>query len=486
MSEAHTHEPKLQALHALQAQRLSEAGLARLRRHLAQCEPCSAALRGLRLHAALSADLRASTPELAFGRMELAMRQHARQAAQRSRVLRFAVPVVGALAVAAALLLLVHRPVRTPQPQATHTVVASEVATREPVPLLHAVVTALRGQASVSSAQLAAQPLGVDRVVNEGEVLALEANAELHLRLAEQTAIALQDGARVELRALRQGEIQLGLLSGSVTSQVHHLVATERYEVHALGYTVAVRGTHFLVSVANGQLRVVVEEGHVVVTDQNHQVVGDVVAPGVFESGASKLGALATKLVKPRVAGVPGTLWPALVLPAWRNVAAWQVDGSTFAASAQLAMRVPTGELTLTAQLGDGQLRKTVVTIPPEGLRVEDDVLRRLTRVADDEPRELKPEAIMGVVQQGLPVLQRCYELGLKQQPALSGRLTLRIAVDGAGRVTRVAPRGDAGGVPEDLMSCIRAGVSRWRFPPTGGSGLTFDAPIRLEHQHQH
>ncbi|HEX7480444.1 MAG TPA: AgmX/PglI C-terminal domain-containing protein [Polyangiales bacterium] len=488
MIASRAHEPKLRALEALQAQRLSAAGRARLRRHLERCELCETTLRGLRVHTQLTAAVRASAPQVDFARMELAMRQHARAAARRSRLTRFALPAAAVAVAAAVLLVLMLRPTqRTPQPLARPAAVQKVSPAQPEAASVVAMLTALRGTATVVGTDGSEQRLTLDRPVREGERIALAADAEVHVRLGTDTAMALGPAARVGLQRLREHETFIDLLEGSVTSQVRHLQPGERYVVHALGYAVSVVGTHFSVSVDDDQLHVAVEQGHVVVTDAQDRVVGDVIGPGSFEVATGTRAGIDAALVKPRVAGVPGTAWPALSLPQWPSVATWQVDGSSFAASGQLAMRVPAGDVTLTAQLTDGRLRKTLVRVPAEGLRVEEDVLRRLLRANDDEAREagtLKPDAIMSVVQAGLPGLQRCYELSLKQRPDVSGRLTLRIAVDAAGRVTRVTPRGDAGGVPEDLVTCIRTGAERWRFPPPGASGITFDAPIRLSHQH--
>ncbi len=489
MSHQRPHTAKVRALLALNAGRLGPSGEARLQRHVAVCALCDATWRAVQVHESLTREVRETAPDVDWTTMELAMRQQARIVVQRRRMTHLALPIALA-AIAAALLLFVrplsHQPVTRKVALAPAQPSASPIVLREPkrAPLL-ATVTALRGHATVAHTTSTTEPLGLASALAEGERLEVAADSEAHLLLAEDTGMIVGPGSVVTLTHLRQGDIQLELLSGKVTSQVRHLAAGERYEVLALGYTTAVRGTHFEVSIEGGSLAVSVEEGRVVVTDPSRQVVGDVTAPGTFsvQDGVGHPAAL--RLPKPRVLTLPLSAWPQLVLPRLSNVAAWRIDGSTFAASAELAMRAPQGELTLFATLDDGRERQVTVRVPFEGLRVGDETLRVLTHPELDERRGagvLRPEAIMSVVQAGLPLLQRCYERSLKQRPDVGGRLTMRITVDSGGRVARATLRGEVGGVPEDLVACIREAASRWHFAAPGGTGVTFDSPIRLSH----
>jgi hypothetical protein len=183
---------------------------------------------------------------------------------------------------------------------------------------------------------------------------------------------------------------------------------------------------------------------------------------------------------------LPLEAWPVLELPTWPEVQTWTVDGSTFAASAKLAMRVPRGDVTLLAKLSGGRERSTVLQVPEGGLRMDERTLRTLLRMTNDERRAPAPDpdTIMRVVTAGTPALQRCYERSLKQRPDVGGRLVLRIVVDGGGRVRHVTPRSETEGVSEDLLRCIRSSAESWRFPPPGPEGITFDAPIRLSNRH--
>ncbi|HEX2678046.1 MAG TPA: AgmX/PglI C-terminal domain-containing protein [Polyangiales bacterium] len=441
-----------------------------------------------KLLALLAEDLEATQPKPDYARMEAMLQREAHDVVARERRARVLWP---ALAAAAVVLLGLAFALRAPSGQPREDRHASATTTRanpvQPViddPALQAVITALRGHGTVLAPNGSTRPLGIDSVLTEGETLLLADGSEAHVRVAQATGFAAEAGTRVTFARLRAHTLQLELASGAVTSQVRPLNPSERYEVRALGYTVAVRGTHFRVALRGSasQLTAAVSEGHVVVTNAAGEVVSDLRAPASFEVGRGRSDSAAVPLV-PRVGLPDRAKWPSLVLPAWNDALAFTIDGTRLPAGAELAMRVPAGDVTLRAELAGGRQRELVLQVPEGGLHVESSVLQRLTRTDSDRPSaDLDPADIRSVITSGLPALQRCYELSLKQRPDIGGRFTLRISVDPSGQARRVTPQGDEGAVPEALLQCIRSAALRWHFPAPGGSGATFDAPIRLTH----
>jgi hypothetical protein len=355
---------------------------------------------------------------------------------------------------------------------------------------LEARVSALLGAGELRPAHGAARPLSIAEVLREGDSLVLAPGAQAHVRISDGTAFIASDGAALQLATLREHAAVLALQAGSVTQQVHPLAAAERYEVRAAGYVLAVRGTRFRVSLEAAQLTAAVSEGHVTVTDAGGQLVSDLIAPAVFRS-APRQTARSPGLVlpAPRLPTAAVASWPVLTLPAWPAVEAVGLEGSTFPTTAELALRVPAGDVALVVRLANGREHTLLLPVPEGGQHVETAVLTRLLREAEaaSVPEgHLDASTIRGVIAAGTPALQRCYELSLKQRPDIAGRISLRISIDAGGQVRRVTPRNDEAreaSVPDGLVQCIRAAAERWRFPSPGGP-LTFEAPIRLARSH--
>lgn len=485
------HTAKVWAIEALEASRLSAAGRARVFRHLERCEVCSATQRAVRTHAALQRELSGATPALDFARIELALRSEAQALSAQKRRARVLWPATAvALAAVVLLALLLRQTIRDDERSTAarrQSPSGAPSAVFERAAMLRGAVTVLRGDVLVRGADGQTRPLTLDSEIVEGDRLELAADAEVHLRFADRTGVLLEAGARLRLARLRADTVQLELDAGSVTSQVRKLGPRERYEVLARGHTVAVRGTRFRVAVDDdAQLTAAADEGRVVVLDAASVQIADLTAPASFELRKGDASAARLPLPAPRLLSLPLSAWPALTIPRLDGVTAWTVDGQRFAASGELRMRVPRGDLTLRAELSTGQSRELLVAVPEGGLLLEQATLRRLLH-DDEAPRAgaLEPGAIREVLTGGMPALSRCYELSLKQRPDVAGRLVLRITVDAGGRVKRVVPRSSdeaAAAVPPALVDCIRNSALRWQFPAPGGSGLTFDAPIRLAH----
>jgi len=483
MAEPSAHEPKLRALAAYREGKLGRVPRAAVERHLAACAVCREALAGLRRFAALAPAARAAaTPEIDWARMELPLQ---RAAVQLRRARRWRRAVLPALAVAAACLLVVlasrereSRPVVVAVPRAVP-------AVREVAPLLSLRIAAIVGQAHAIDAAGRRVPVNLDTRPGERWTLHTEPGSELHLVLEGTAAVLLAGDSQLELGRAREGAVELALARGRVVNVVRKLGASARYTIAALGYEVAVRGTHFSVEHdRQGLLAVQVDEGSVAVL-RDGALVAELVAPQHWLQASGVAPSTGGALARPREPLQGFEAWPALSVPVWARVVSWEIDGTRIGAAGELTMRVPGGDHDLTALLADGRTMRASVHVDPIGTRFDPRALRMTEAPGDRAPEAAPPDAgvAAAVIRAGLPDLQRCYQRSLRNQAsgALSARLQLRIDPRGRVREAKVSASAE---LPPILTDCIRSVATRWSFPAPGGAGITFEAPIRFQPRH--
>ncbi|MFO0609531.1 MAG: TonB family protein [Polyangiales bacterium] len=92
----------------------------------------------------------------------------------------------------------------------------------------------------------------------------------------------------------------------------------------------------------------------------------------------------------------------------------------------------------------------------------------------------LSSEVVRRVVRRNLGQVRACHEMGLRQNPSSSGRVTVRFVVgaDGSVAASDVA----ASTMPDpQVASCVASVVRRWQFPaPDGGGAVTVSYPFTL------
>lgn len=471
------HEPKLAALAALHEGRLSPRGRARLQRHLARCPICSAAWTGTGRYAALRVQARdADMPELDWERIERAALDQVRGARARVRLLR-GLAMGGALAAAAVLLLLTRPQPSVPEPAPSARVAPKPVPSTPAPETLAVHIGVLAGEARTSRESEQAGALGIDSVLREGASVETGPNSEAHLWLDATAALLLAPDSRITLLRLREREIEIALDRGEVISSVRPL-GGGRYAVQASGHRVVVRGTLFSVARAADDLSVQVDTGAVAILRAD-EVVAELRAPQRWSSADEperKMDAL--RRPHPMADGAAG--WPVLEVPTWPRIVRWEIGGTALPAAQSLRMRVPVGELEVGALLADGRRMVARITVDPVGARFDP----RELRFTDVQPRAqaATPDlaAVAAVIRAGQPGLQRCYERSLRNQPAGALRARLELELDGHGAVRRARLRSEAA-VPDLLRDCVRNVAAAWRFPSTGGSGITFEAPILFQ-----
>jgi len=83
---------------------------------------------------------------------------------------------------------------------------------------------------------------------------------------------------------------------------------------------------------------------------------------------------------------------------------------------------------------------------------------------------ELDPGIVSKEVRSRLGAIKACYERALKRNPSLSGKVVVHWTITAAGTVSGIDVESDTLG-DNEVASCIKSLVARWRFPaPAGGS----------------
>ena len=99
---------------------------------------------------------------------------------------------------------------------------------------------------------------------------------------------------------------------------------------------------------------------------------------------------------------------------------------------------------------------------------------RRVVGVVKSEPPsvdgELDPNIVTREVKARMGAIKACYDRALKRNPNISGKVSVRWTITGAGTVSGVDIDQDTMGDSE-VSSCIKSNIAKWRFPaPSGGS----------------
>jgi hypothetical protein len=89
----------------------------------------------------------------------------------------------------------------------------------------------------------------------------------------------------------------------------------------------------------------------------------------------------------------------------------------------------------------------------------------------------LDPNIVAKEVRSRIGAVKACYERALKRNPNLSGKVTIHWTITAAGTVSGVDVEQDTLGDAE-VASCIKALVSRWRFPAPSGGAVEVSFPF--------
>ena len=88
----------------------------------------------------------------------------------------------------------------------------------------------------------------------------------------------------------------------------------------------------------------------------------------------------------------------------------------------------------------------------------------------------LPPEVIQRIVRQNFGRFRLCYENGLRNNPKLQGRVSVRFVINRDGSVSNVAGGGD---IPDaGVISCVTRAFYGLSFPEPEGGIVTVSYPI--------
>ncbi len=88
----------------------------------------------------------------------------------------------------------------------------------------------------------------------------------------------------------------------------------------------------------------------------------------------------------------------------------------------------------------------------------------------------LPAESVKGVVQKNIARYRQCYDAGLRGDPTLRGRVTMRITIDARGAI---ASAEDAGSdLPDGVTSCVFGTLGTLVFPQPEAGSATATVPI--------
>ena len=90
----------------------------------------------------------------------------------------------------------------------------------------------------------------------------------------------------------------------------------------------------------------------------------------------------------------------------------------------------------------------------------------------------IPPEVIQRTVRQNFGRFRQCYEIGLRSNPNLEGRVTARFVIGRDGAVSNVSAGGD---LPDaQVRSCVASAFYGLSFPPPDVGIVTVSYPIML------
>lgn len=468
--------PKYAALEAYARGRLSKPGTARVARHLTSCELCAKALVGIRRYEDLRRTvLEVPVPELSWERFEHALTESVPPALPRRSGRVFAL-LLPALAIAAAVLIGVLATREPSQPLAAAAIAPSANVEDAAV---EGVISFILGSVEIEIGGLSQRAM-VGQSIREGVQLHVAPGAEVHLSLPGDTGVIAESETDLEFTQLRAQNTVLGLKRGSVFQKVKTLGENENFSVRFGPYQALVRGTRFRVSHEN-QSSVAVFEGHVEVHEDG-ALIADLYAGQAWRTSAQ---ATPTRHGVDR--SLYGTLSDALAgailtLPPLPGVARWIIDGTPVSASQTIALRVPPGPFSLVFEDTRGKRHTRQVRLGPEGSQLDETLVRDLMATHDEPRATLTTAQIEPVVRAGRDMFRRCYELGLKRDPELTGKFVLSIRVASDGHVSRAQLRAtDGRPIPLDVEGCVHAAARGFRFPrPTGKGFVAFEVPLNL------
>jgi ferric-dicitrate binding protein FerR (iron transport regulator) len=479
---------------ALMQGSLRPADADRMRNHLEGCRGCSAAYERITRAQHFCRELgRAEPPSLSWRLIEAQINwQLAKEEKQPRRLQRRWLPAMAALfAIAVAgilgVLYLTRSPVGSRQ---QGSVAAVQSAQRESISdeELAAVVTLVQGEVSVISTRGRMVPLELDRPLLQGTKI-ITHDGRAAIQWAEESGLLVVHDTELDLSHLHTKRQRLHLAGGKAFIRLSGDKHGRAFEIRARGIRLTVKGTFFSVTIGPRTVDVDVFRGRVHVDPLEKQWAGlDV--PGGF------------RVQIPFGANHPPRLLPLAsdADPSQLNLQPWASFQRVMATTGLLTVdSIPPGaEIKLDSHaIGTTNLRfrsplgRHFLELWREGKLVEKqwvEIQTRQNRLALDIRKHLEPHASRAklpdrfhrIISQRSIQIQGCYERLLKQNPDLTGKLIVRIKIDGDGKVSKVLLIGNTFKEPR-VGRCAQHVIERWTFPPGKAAEVVYPFIFRAQ-----
>jgi hypothetical protein len=121
----------------------------------------------------------------------------------------------------------------------------------------------------------------------------------------------------------------------------------------------------------------------------------------------------------------------------------------------------------------------TACLTPPTAPASEDAAHKAMTSPIEGVNGHLPPVVIQRVVIQNFRRVRLCYENGIKNNPNLQGRVTIKFVI-GLGGAVELAKDGGSGMPDTDVIDCVVRSFSKLEFPPPEGGKVTVVYPIQF------
>jgi ferric-dicitrate binding protein FerR (iron transport regulator) len=458
-----------------------------VREHLAGCAGCARAYERLTKTAGLCRSIgEEPEPNLPWRQIETQIQWRLSRQDPKPHMWLPVLATAAAAAVAGAVLavLFLGRP-PTPSPRASAPAAsaAPKGAPATEDEELAAVVTLAKGEVNVVSSRGHSAPLTLTRPLLQGDRV-LVGGGQVAFQWAERSGILLLGDSEAELRLLRTARQEIVLWQGQLYAQVDRRVADRAFSVVARGIRASVKGTHFSVDLSSEAVEVQVFEGTVQVEPLNKAWLPvDVPAGHVVRVPLER--SAAPRVAKGADAGVVSKM-NLLPWPNFQRVMAstglLDVESQPDAAditldqlalgTTNLTLRAPVGRHLVELWRGGTLLRRQWIEVgfAPGRLAVD---LRPKPRA-----RPKLPEGFQEVLHLRAVQVRACYERRLKTNPALEGKLTIRIEVDKEGVVSHASLDTDT--VPDPRVGqCALRALQGWRFPAGTAADLVLPFEFR-------
>lgn len=90
----------------------------------------------------------------------------------------------------------------------------------------------------------------------------------------------------------------------------------------------------------------------------------------------------------------------------------------------------------------------------------------------------LPPEVIQRVVRQSFDRVKLCYQIGLRKDPSIGGKVSTKFVIDRTGAVSKAEPAADTSFPDKSVVDCVVKHFLTLKFPSPEGGDVTVIYPL--------